>query len=93
MSSSSNKSYSLQIAERFHNATGKDQLNRICLGGFVLESSWVAVVEKRLSKMPPHDVRRAVLKAGIRWTALYFGTSATLKWAERKVKQSEEGRS
>ncbi|KAI1798533.1 hypothetical protein F4811DRAFT_548172 [Daldinia bambusicola] len=91
--SSSSKSYSLQIAERVHNITGKDHLGRICLAGFALESSWRSVVQRRTLKMPPHDVRRAVLKAGFFWTTLYFCTGATLKWAERKVKQSEEGRS
>ncbi|OTB16418.1 hypothetical protein K445DRAFT_317387 [Daldinia sp. EC12] len=87
---SSSKSYSLQIAELFHNTTGKDQLSRICVAGFFLESWWHMVAEKKFMKTPPHVTRQAVLRAGVLWTAVYFGTSAILKWAERKVERSKE---
>ncbi|KAI8960640.1 hypothetical protein F5Y11DRAFT_329002 [Daldinia sp. FL1419] len=89
---SSSKPYSLQLAERIHNTTGKDQLGRICSAGFILESSWHLVVEKRFMKTPPGVVKKALLRAGIFWPAVYFITNESLKWAEQKVKKTEEGR-
>ncbi|KAI0853835.1 hypothetical protein F5Y00DRAFT_223786 [Daldinia vernicosa] len=90
---SSSKPYSLQLAERIHNTTGKDQLGRICSAGFILESSWHLVVERRFMNTPPQVVKKALLRAGFFWTVLYFGTDQALKWAEGKVKKAEEGRS
>ncbi|GAP83639.1 hypothetical protein SAMD00023353_0500210 [Rosellinia necatrix] len=79
------KPYSLQIAERIHNTTGKEHLTRICVGGFALESFWHWNVERRLLNTPAPAVRKAMIRAAVTWPALYVVTSAAVYWAAWKV--------
>ncbi|KAI1374875.1 hypothetical protein F4677DRAFT_159645 [Hypoxylon crocopeplum] len=86
---SSSKPYSLQIAERIHGTTGKDQLGRICFGGFFLESVWHSVVERKIMDTSPMAVRKAMIRASIFWPSLYIATKTALKWAEWRVLKTE----
>ncbi|KAI1091454.1 hypothetical protein F5B19DRAFT_262160 [Rostrohypoxylon terebratum] len=89
---SSSQSYSLQIAERIYYTTGKDQLTRICVGGFALESAWHVIIEKKFLKTPPAVVRKSVLKAALFWPAIHFLTKSALVWAEWKIQKTTEER-
>ncbi|OTA86303.1 hypothetical protein M434DRAFT_399947 [Hypoxylon sp. CO27-5] len=89
-SSSSLKPYSLQLAERIHNTTGKDKLGRICVSGFFLESFWHLVVERKFLKTSPPIVRKALLKAAVFWPGVYVVTGTALKWAEWRVQRAEK---
>ncbi|KAI3327831.1 hypothetical protein HD806DRAFT_336147 [Xylariaceae sp. AK1471] len=84
------KPYSLQLAERIHNTTGKEQLTRICIGGFLLESIWHSVIEKRVLKTPTPVVKKAMFRAAATWPILYLVTSAGLSWAAWRVSQYEK---
>ncbi|KAI0532931.1 hypothetical protein GGR58DRAFT_140438 [Xylaria digitata] len=83
------KSYSLQFAERIHYTTGKDQLTRICVGGFLLESLWHSVIERRVFKTPIPVVRKSMYRAAMMWPAIYIVTTAAISWAAWKVNQAE----
>ncbi|KAI1112735.1 hypothetical protein F5Y14DRAFT_247783 [Nemania sp. NC0429] len=83
-------SYSLEVARRIHNTTGKEHLERICVGGFLLESLWHSGIERRVLKTPAPAVRKAMLRAAVTWPVLYVVTSACISWAARKVDQAEE---
>ncbi|KAI1410991.1 hypothetical protein F5Y13DRAFT_68529 [Hypoxylon sp. FL1857] len=87
---SSPKPYSLQLAERIHNTTGKDRLGRICVLGIILESLWHSVVERKLLKTSAPVVRKALFKAAIFWPGVYVVTGAAVKWAELRVRKAEE---
>lgn len=92
MSSSSPapKSYSLELAQRIHNTTGKEYLGRICAGGFLLELLWHSGIERRVLKTPTPAIQKALLRAAVTWPVIYVVTSASLSWAARKVDQAEE---
>ncbi|KAI1637270.1 hypothetical protein F4809DRAFT_605324 [Biscogniauxia mediterranea] len=83
------KPYSLQVAERFHYATGKEYLPRICAGGFLLETLWHTTFERKVLKTPGPKVRRAIVQAAVFWPTVYIGTAMTLKWAEWRVNRAE----
>ncbi|KAI2463754.1 hypothetical protein F4781DRAFT_106768 [Annulohypoxylon bovei var. microspora] len=89
---SSSQSYSLQLAERIHNTTGQDKLPHICIGGFLLESFWNGVVEKRLLKTSPALVRKSLWRAAVFWPGVYLTTRAALIWAEWRVRKAKEER-
>ncbi|KAI6081510.1 hypothetical protein F4821DRAFT_249040, partial [Hypoxylon rubiginosum] len=91
-SPSGSKPYSLQLAERINDTTHKDQLGRICLGGFFLESAWHSVVETRFLKTPLPVAKKAMLRAAVFWPGVYVATKAALQWAEWKVRQAEKNR-
>ncbi|KAI0877096.1 hypothetical protein GGS24DRAFT_498178 [Hypoxylon argillaceum] len=82
------KSYSLQLAERIHSATGKEHLTRICIGGFLLESAWHSVIERRVLKTPTPAVKKAMFRAAATWPVIYVATSAAVSWAAWKVGQA-----
>lgn len=88
--SSSPKTYSLQVAERINNVTGKNQLGLICTSGLFLESLWHSVVERRFMRTPPPVLRKAMIRAAITWPILYVATAMALRWAERRVRMAEE---
>ncbi|KAI0161198.1 hypothetical protein GGR57DRAFT_350678 [Xylariaceae sp. FL1272] len=79
------KPYALQIAQRIHNTTGKDQLPQICMGGFFLETLWHSVIERRAFNTSAPVIKKALLRAAVLWPGLYIATSAALAWAERRV--------
>lgn len=89
---SSSQSYSLRLAERIHNTTGKDQLTRICVGGFILELAWLGIVERKILKTHPIVVRKSVLRAALFWPGVHFITKSALVWAEWKVQKTKEER-
>ncbi|KAI0834299.1 hypothetical protein F5Y06DRAFT_175045 [Hypoxylon sp. FL0890] len=89
MASSSNP-YSLKLAERIHNTTGKDKLGHICVGGFLLESLWHLVVERNFLKTSPPVVRKSLIRAAVFWPGLFVVTGAALKWAEWKVQKGRQ---
>ncbi|KAI0407936.1 hypothetical protein F4802DRAFT_494220 [Xylaria palmicola] len=82
------KPYSLQLAERIHYSTGKEHLVRICVGGFLLESSWHAGVERRILKTPAPAVNKALFRAAATWPIIYIATSAAINWAAWRVNQA-----
>ncbi|KAI1311751.1 hypothetical protein F5Y03DRAFT_391306 [Xylaria venustula] len=87
------QSYSLQLAERIHNTTGKEQLPRICAGGFVLECVWHSVIERRVLKTPVPAVRKAMVRAAVTWPVIYAVASAGITWAAWRVNQTGRGQS
>ncbi len=87
---SPSKSYSLRAAERIHNTTGKDQLGRICVSGFLLESLWHSVVERKFINTPPSVVRKSMVRAAATWPLIYVATAACIKWADWKVQEVEK---
>ncbi|KAI0431357.1 hypothetical protein F5Y09DRAFT_197824 [Xylaria sp. FL1042] len=91
-SPSSSKPYSLQLAERIHYATGKEDLWRICAGGFLLESVWLSVIERRVLKTSTPNVRKAMIHAAVRWPVIYVVTSTSITWAAWKVNQAQAER-
>ncbi|KAI1354351.1 hypothetical protein F5Y01DRAFT_14105 [Xylaria sp. FL0043] len=91
-SAPSPKPYSLQLAERIHYATGKEQLGRICVGGFLLESVWHSVIERRVLKTPAPTVRKAMVRAAVTWPIIYAVTSAGIAWAAWKVNETQAER-
>ncbi|KAI1185587.1 hypothetical protein F5B17DRAFT_27757 [Nemania serpens] len=84
------KSYSLEVAQRIHNTTGKEHLGRICVGGFLLESLWHSGIERRVLKTPTPAIRKAMLRSAVTWPVIYVVTSACISWAARKVEEAEE---
>ncbi|KAI0002639.1 hypothetical protein F4779DRAFT_603354 [Xylariaceae sp. FL0662B] len=85
----SSKPYSLEAAEAIHNTTGKESLAPICVGGFLLESLWHSVFERKVLKTPAPLVRKAMLRAAFFWPSVYLVTGATLKWAEWRVRKAD----
>ncbi|KAI0451529.1 hypothetical protein F5B21DRAFT_380484 [Xylaria acuta] len=83
------KPYSLQLAERVHNTTGKEHLTRICVGGFLLESFWYAIIERRILKTPTPAVKKAMFRAAATWPIIYAVTTAGVAWAAWRVNQAE----
>ncbi|KAI1179702.1 hypothetical protein F4777DRAFT_396382 [Nemania sp. FL0916] len=71
------KPYFLQLAERIHNATGKEHLPRICIGGFVLESIWNSVIERRMLKTPAPAVKKAMKWWGLKRIKDKYGRNSS----------------
>ncbi len=86
------KPFDLGIAERVHGVTGKEHLARICIGGFVLESAWHAVVERRFLGTPQPAVRKALLWAAVFWPVVGVATAGALRWAAWRVAREETRR-
>jgi hypothetical protein len=88
------KPYTLQLAERIHNTTGKENLTSICVGGFALESLWHSIIERRFFKTPAPAVKKAMVRATAMWPAVFIITSAGISWAAWKVDQErrDEGK-
>ncbi|KAI1266363.1 hypothetical protein F5Y18DRAFT_426265 [Xylariaceae sp. FL1019] len=82
------KPYTLQIAERINNTTGKDKLPTICLSGFLLETLWHSVIERRTLNTSAPAVRKAMMRAAVFWPGVYIATSAALAWAQWKVDEA-----
>ncbi|RYC62030.1 hypothetical protein CHU98_g4176 [Xylaria longipes] len=83
------KPYSLQLAERIHYTTGKEHLTRICTGGFLLESFWHVIIERRILKTPTPAVKKAMFRAAATWPLVYAATTASIAWAAWRVNQAE----
>ncbi|KAI0865507.1 hypothetical protein F4860DRAFT_510044 [Xylaria cubensis] len=86
------KPYSVQLAERIHNTTGKEYLMRICFGGLLLESFWHGVIERRILKTPAPAIGKSMRQALKTWPLIYVVTTAGITWAEWKVNQAERAR-
>ncbi|KAI0882621.1 uncharacterized protein GGS22DRAFT_169904 [Annulohypoxylon maeteangense] len=89
---SSTQPRSLQIANRIHNTTGKENLIYICIGGITLESIWHGIVEKRLLNTPVPVVRRSIVRAALLWPAVFVVTKTALAWAEWRVQKDVDER-